>query len=1314
MENLDDLDASLQRLAVTEEAAIFSRAGITYAVEHVILPTKLPQNRDDEFIALHESSLLRAVSRSLEIFAGQVGPNSREAILRAHSAIELFQTIRNDDGFIGENALLKAFQSLKDGDVLPIQVTAQNAGIIVTRDVQSVVFEPFELSPRNSDVVNTIGRLVRTFPALSVAVSNKIFQDHEFLASLSHTIAKLSIQEAAQAKPMIKKAQQMQIEERDSVDPKFVSDFLMSVLHAVGETVETRTVTKNTREEVLWSDALLPWRRSPLWLFVRVTLDLFLSRQESNAPLYKQFMVVFMSGLLQSGTDHELPSDILHCIIAKISRRLVKLDILDQSYPWLSMVKKALSTSRNHIEYRWKCIMRESAVELPPTSFSVRQVTEGTHLSLTDLDDFLEQTRSRTLLDANTSFVPSNPSLWFEKDVLPSLQNHSDFNSHAEVNHARLWEFERWITENLDSWVNARMKDRDVCDLLLVVMKDYHELAADHYSGNPEGQSIMLLTIMEIWIAADKTACAWDSMLNDFNPEIPVEILQSLLLPRRREMERLARVEHYVETRRSQAGCQTPSIFSFFGDSSSFQVRYFNKSREHQTLLRNVEELASREREEKRAEFRKLREEYNRLINLVDRAECETYTWINQRTGIMETRHYKKCQRCKNSATAASMQISVHEWPLPKNREKAKAVVFELDVPRMFRAWRDMSLYVRINVLSFEYSESDSEKTDWDLQKYLPRWYKTTPARVKAVSSTKPHRGTHRNMRMLSTVSEDAILLDNGMTYHYLDKSNSTYLTEILITDKIAQTLAFKLPKCGSLQDFLFRPNHRPDGLTPNTVISQQASCPDHLTLEEFRAMASVPFGHRIQWFNILVNLHASSLDLKKVETLLILLQTSLQAGPPQSGSVLRAAHQVPDELEFASRLLQGLSLALTRTKENWESVFALSALVLLATRLMDLTSSHTVSRQCIDFLGNCRQVTLKWMRDLQHKAKVCEDDHQRTEYHDRIFHVAHVCASSFDTGLESLSSTLEDSAEASILIETSMAIKGTFSCVIDPASVFVRMSMDRWRRLLHTCQPLFIREIIHRHSSCLDEAIRKTWSIYEGSQGWTELSSRANYWLTTLMTRNNMESHGMVLHFNLLTAEFLVNGMPLSRMPPEFEAHPSYRTFFGSMLVEVMPTTEPGMRFSAKNTHHGYTMSFGINSLCSRDFLITASKEGKIFDLVPARVFDRELPHYFVQDHVHWYNRQSETIEFRRKDQPWLSSDSSWILQRKDCHWILRKGSQTLLRPGSCVAQALAKVLNPIETELFIHISHRSDTNRLSLELRRLQIDFFQSPESN
>lgn len=114
------------------------------------------------------------------------------------------------------------------------------------------------------------------------------------------------------------------------MDPRFVTELLMGILRAVGRPLDNvERIYKHTREDVMWKDALKPWRRSPLWLFLRVALQTSLMQikgEEQSHERYKFFMLFFMANVLDYALKASLPSDMLFFMKAKICHRALKLE----------------------------------------------------------------------------------------------------------------------------------------------------------------------------------------------------------------------------------------------------------------------------------------------------------------------------------------------------------------------------------------------------------------------------------------------------------------------------------------------------------------------------------------------------------------------------------------------------------------------------------------------------------------------------------------------------------------------------------------------------------------------------------------------------------------------------------------------------------------------------------------------------------------------------------------------------------------------------------------------------------------------------
>lgn len=290
-------------------------------------------------------------------------------------------------------------------------------------------FESFEVLPTNSIIIQNVGRVRRRFPGPAIAIDQHRIADRNFRIQFAQLLACLDSEILERACPIVKKAGSAVGEIRDTVHPMFVTEMLTGMLRAMGRPLEIVRMQKNTRDDVLWKDTLIPWRRSPAWLFLRITLQRSLMLQYKPAKArvwYKSFMLFFMSTILQYAVDAALPSDVVFVMMAKISRRLLKAQIADRT-PWLDFVAKAMDQAHHSLSQCW-----ESLQNVPPITrdrkdwHSLRSsFIKDSNLSLLSLEPFIANLRSRTPLSLpRKSAIPNCRSRITQSDhILPNLSS---------------------------------------------------------------------------------------------------------------------------------------------------------------------------------------------------------------------------------------------------------------------------------------------------------------------------------------------------------------------------------------------------------------------------------------------------------------------------------------------------------------------------------------------------------------------------------------------------------------------------------------------------------------------------------------------------------------------------------------------------------------------------------------------------------------------------------------------------------------------------------------------------------------------------
>jgi hypothetical protein len=177
-----------------------------------------------------------------------------------------------------------------------------------------------------------------------------------------------------------------------------------------------------------------------------------------------------------------------------------------------------------------------------------------------------------------------------------------------------LMDFEIWVQGHLDGWLHTNLTFQDACAQLAGLIQNYTNIAGLMYTESAEDTLLMLLTVMDLWVALDKCATHQCLLLKDYDSGFPPSLFDPLLLPKKIQLERLVRVKQHIEHRKRESTHHSALIFRNINMADSFTVKYFERSSSHQDLRHTIELAAELERTQKREELARKRNEYNRLI----------------------------------------------------------------------------------------------------------------------------------------------------------------------------------------------------------------------------------------------------------------------------------------------------------------------------------------------------------------------------------------------------------------------------------------------------------------------------------------------------------------------------------------------------------------------------------------------------------------------------------------------------------------------------------------------------------------------------
>ena len=744
-----------------------------------------------------------------------------------------------------------------------------------------MVFEVFEVLPPPEAIMNIMGNLIREYPGPAVELPLHVAQDHSFVEQLVSFLVHMNVDRLEKPTNAGSEAP----ETRGTTHPRYITQLLVMILHGMmGKEAQVKRITKCLRDDVCWGNdkAKSPWRRSSLWLVLRVAIQTTTDSRET----YKAFMVFFQTQLLQMFLDHNLSSDLLHAARVKTSRRVHKLSMSAPSPDLLQAVEAVSCAINQHLQTRWFEEQRLQAISPFYTPDSTT-IEEDTTISLLKSRAYL--TKIMRPDSCVHSFTASQTS------HLSRLHNVYDFRHFLDDRltkaiqsepYLALADFEFVVQERLDGWVAKNSQDDSACETLKSCLEQYISATNSHYSTDPEAKSLMFLTIMELWVALDTIAVIQCPLLSSYSPEIPPSFLHPLLLRRAKSMERASRIELYLLHRHSTATSAT-SIFSDDVNDTAFAVCYFQNSPALQAVKASIEQAATRRRKAKYSELRDMNAKY-RLHS------------IYSRLGLPNE--------------ANSLYIDVHEWPLPNHPLKSQATVFELNCPPVFAIWRACT-YQILRDIGMADVKVQSVQCHVLIKYYtsLAKWSKKGPSgRITFGSVSQPHYP-----KVKIPANRDKVLVQNGLHFQLYDNQNGEFVLSSFNVN-LDSYCTLRLPQDGQslyrhLQSVVAHTTH-----THNEILANQGDCPVNLSLHEHIAFSSLRSGSQLQWKNIVRELRTNVLTFSREEVHTLITQAAWQIGPLSSDGSTRQWHFELGVPDFGLVLIREATDLLSRVEANW------------------------------------------------------------------------------------------------------------------------------------------------------------------------------------------------------------------------------------------------------------------------------------------------------------------------------------------------------------------------------------------------------------
>jgi hypothetical protein len=1024
-------------------------------------------------------------------------------------------------------------------DVLPLHISAQNA-IVIFRAVSAdcMSFEAFEASLEAEKVVNARGKIVMQFPS---GPRLMVPREEDNYVALANTLAYLSSNELPDAVPITHKGDSCHQEIRDTTNPRYITEGLANIIGGLQPEdllpISTPYIHKRLDDHVLWNRAYKPWRRSPLWLLARVTLQSTMSEWDLSGPQgYKAFMSFLMAHVLSQTLDKDhqrFTCDILHHMNTKLARRLCKLGrhVENEHNGTLRIAGDIVYRVSSRLEERWEHIQKEIASKyrwIPPSP----SMSEGC-LSITFpnsnpyLLEVMERMDSLIKCHKTWDIEEINSTIRSTCSLRPALSSKQLPNPiQIQQKDISLFEFEYWVQEYLEKWSSSPSRKVEDALGLVKVLSQYRTSASEHYKDNPERLSLMHLCIIELWMALDVIVSNWCPLLLRYSPEIPEDFLDPLLLPYFDQVKRLHKVQDYLKRRNKNAE-KGWSVFNDINRPDSFANRYFDSSVGLSKLLQRIHSDAIRKRSQTLRRMEELNISYHRLMEKSNRLKCNHPHKQNTPRQIT-----KNCEKCKIEQSARKLRILPFETPLPDSIHKAKAIVFELNCPQPFALWRDSIM----DILFPPQSSSNDHKVElYALNEYEPlRNYFKPPYsgfRTSLASSLKSLARSHYGKRRKLPAKEEEVILGYAGRFRLYDASSEDWLGRIDMQNLRPQCT----PKLEGPYLTLF-PYIKDVIHQPNEVLASQHLCPTEIALDEYLTFGLIRCGNRLQWRNIMRSIRARSLTFSEDAVYSLLTQTIWQAGPLGEGDPHREAHQDLCDEYFCNEALEEISSSAKSIGANWTETLYLAILIFLTLRIHNFSPHLFVRTKALTLLEELRCIIKQWIRSL------CHTDLKKQPPRHFLLGAAIAFRLTFDVDDSFLSSALQSEEDASWYIYSNMITSNT-EFGIFPRGIRL---LARYCRYLDLRLQKHLKALCSRRMHLLNCATSLTRHQLAQGTKWDSLPPPADSWWMSKVTH----THGVVheiRHINIFDGSYLINGKVSDRLPLDYITHSTFIDAFSN-----------------------------------------------------------------------------------------------------------------------------------------------------------------------
>ena len=1192
-------------------------------------------------------------------------------------------------------SLKSTIEQLLPGAFLPLYFHSQNAAIFIEIDEQNsnqAFISSWQVLLPIETITSSIQPQLSCFPVNSYRLSNR-----SQLSSTVHCELLIEFMKNPIEYSKICKGSREVMDTKDVPLSNYVCQWWIQQFSEIQMETSSKTsipFTKKHRDQIRWNTGGLPFRRSGLWMTIKIIFQTILTKHLGNLGIivYKLLITHFLTYFIYTRqTSINSVELLIHCL-RKILRRLNKID---------NLILKIDTTDLNKWIQWTKDDIKKKIDEIFPKmdwqrSIQIDDKQLHINVNLNDPEHYRHSCQSlKNYFNTFTTkisnhFHNSDRSINIEQDFfIPSI--HILTNQMKYSIGSSLTQMELWIHLWLEQWINQPLSSRRESDHFVMLARffdDYYNAALNYYrSKDSIGYSRFLLTslsiirVMHQKLSQDKRF----ERLQLHRIDIPnlLNLFEYLILPSRKEMINARDLYDYFSKFSDQS---YPDILTDITSEDSFGVYFATHSTKMINCLKKIQIQIEQEKIMKMEEVRRGKDRYTRLMSSITGHSCMCYAQTDDRL----------CHRCRVEEQANNITVSIYENPIPSQQANALAVIFELRMPIEIRCYRDI-LWQFINR-----SQNSTNERMYEWLRTSPHSCKLTPlytgpnnCKVKLVSRTTSITQSHENSPHIGWTQVDDFLYENSLDVRISPTRELLFETECrMLTPQLDH------PDYKHLQYSL-----QSTEFIQNRVIADLSQISSKLKPKQFIEFGSFRSGHRLQWWNLLSILEIDSLSLNEESIALLIVHSILQYGPVMENpdglvsSWCPESHRKLLDDHFVDELIVRLDRHLDDCASNWQNEFILVVITMITMRILTLCNS-TREEKVKNLALKCRRIAEKWIDQI---SSTGTDELKRS-----IVTIGVACLLTFSTDLNRIHHLLSSNEHIISLLKTTTTIHDNtiWNNKQTSMSNFRNDLIRLTERLLVQMQPT-IDELLQKLSyRSLDDFAVIYWVAIRNEETFDGKWQKRNKYIYDSWYDGQYQSTS--LSINSLQGIFLINGLSVGYLPEKILFHQLYLRVFEHQIFQVQITDSPNTYITDyDNGRVQYLFHFDDRLVIYERYV----KTNELFQLIPPECLENELPITFISEYSHWKNIKTQRIEFRPihfKDPNFFHS-KPYTLDIETGHIITTSSPKTQIlvnQSSSLFHNFYTRYFSRLDDKQYVYMLREEDTI-IHVHLSRLAIAF-------